>query len=313
LRYRSGAGSTIWSWNGYLPEPTIDLEIDVVFETLADSQPNFIRVFYDGDYDPEDVLFQFSITPISLNDESGVAIPSILNENKVDLKRAVPDMLFGDLVKFILEAKKMDMTLIGREVWINYVDAQIRASNIVDLSAREVKRPKQKFNKGSSYLLKYEDVQSDVYTYAEVFQNNDGYTTNNFTKDEKTVEIPLKGLPLPLLLRNGVQTAHAFLEDKAKPFLVLYDGLTGAGNLTQDPAHWLIPYLHITHHYAWLARQINTYSFRWTFSAWYEEILNLTVKSRVHAYTNIHLVKSIQKTEVRPDLFEIEIETELLK
>jgi hypothetical protein len=287
-------------------------EVDFEFDTVLDGDPDVLKFITNCRYDEEAIVIDLSITRVFLNSQNG-AVPSIQNPNEVNLVRAVPDMLFGDLVKVVLAAKNMDLTLRGTEVWINFIQKEIVTREIVDLSNVEVEYPKSKFSKGNSFLMKYQDVDSEVYKYAQVYQNNDIISTSDFKTDDKTKEITINALPLPLLVRNGVQTAHAFASDQAKPFFVVYDGLMGDLNLSRDPSTLLIPYLHENHHKAWLSAIINSRSYNWSFTANYMELLQLTSKSRVHAYNNLHMVKSLQKTEVTPDEFDVEIETVVFK
>ncbi|RYE17424.1 MAG: hypothetical protein EOP51_23925 [Sphingobacteriales bacterium] len=79
----------------------LDWNVDIIFETLADLNPNFLRFEASGGYNENDVTFDIWVNPIRLHDSSGAAIPTIINLNEVDLVRAVPDMNFGDLVKTV--------------------------------------------------------------------------------------------------------------------------------------------------------------------------------------------------------------------
>src|SRR5690606_10467146 len=119
---------------------------------------------------------------------------------------AVPDMLFGDLMKAVIATKNYNMEPRGNELWMNLIKNDIEARPVLDLSAYEVKFPKRKFNKGNSFLMKYQDVESEDYKYAEVFQNRDGVVTQGYVKNEKTAEIVINALPLPLKVNNGVQS-----------------------------------------------------------------------------------------------------------
>jgi hypothetical protein len=298
-----------------MTQPTYEypLSINEEFETLADLQENYLTFEYSAGFYENDIIFDININPIRLHDDSGEAVPTIINPNEVNLKRAVPDMTFGDLVKLVLAMKFMNLSIIDGNIYINYIRREISSAVQVDCSKLEVKRPKRKFNKRNSYLIRYDEVDSKDYVYAAVFQNKDGIITTGYKVDDKTSEIPLKALPLPMLNRSSVQTAHAFLQDNSKPLFVMYNGLTNDKNLSQDPSNLLVPALHETYYKNWWAARIDTSSFTWSFLASYEEILELTPKSVVHAYNNMHLVKSVQKTEVSADLFEVEIETEVMK
>ncbi|WP_116787605.1 hypothetical protein [Flavobacterium psychrotrophum] len=310
IRYRN---VTLFSHSGAMLNNYYDFNIDVTFETLSDLQPDFLTFYYDGGFVADDMLFNLEINPVRLHDEGGNAVASIINLNQVDLKRAVPDMTFGDLVKEVLAEFRMDLTTAGTDIFMNYIAGEMQSREVIDLSMYDVKFPKRTFSKGNSFLLKYEDVTSSDYSWLPVFQNIEGYSTSGYKIDDKTTEVPFKALPLPLLRRNNVQTAHGFLDEKTKPLWVIYNGLVGDLNLSQDPAALQVPALHLQYHNSWLASRINASSYLWTFQAYIEQIAELEAKSRVHAYRNIHLVKSLQKTEVKPDLFEIELQTEVFK
>jgi hypothetical protein len=307
----------LWSQTINTAKPRYKYQVDITFTTLTDIDPQELRFVCDMGYHENDLVFDLYVNPIRLHDVSGEPIASIINLNEVDLTRAVPDMTFGDLVKLVLAMKNMDITTVGKEVFINYVPGQIDRLNAVDLSGYESRWPKRKFNTGNSYLFKYQDIQSEDYKYAEVFQNRDGVVSQGYTTDEKTTEITLNALPLPLLNRNEVQTAFAIDQDKSKPFFVLYDGLvyynSKSLNLAKDPSPLLIPALHEKYYKSWWANRLDSATVTMNFKAYFEELLQLTSKSTVYAYKNYMLVKSLQKAEVRPDLFEVEIEAEILK
>lgn len=290
----------------------IDIDIDVEFETIVDGNDDYLHFYFSTGYNEVDILLAVDVNPVYLFNETGEIIPSILNPDKVELSRAVPDMEFGELVKAVLEMFKMSLDITGKQVWINFIANEMAAKPIIDLSAYEIKFPKRKFSKGNSFLLKYDNVDSEDYKYAAVFQNIDGVATAGYTTDDKTAETVIKALPLPLLYRNNVQTAHAFSTDASRPFLVVYDGLTAGINLSKDPSPLLIPQLHLAHHQAWNEARLKGQAVNWKFLAYAENLYGLSAKSRVHAYTNIHLVKSLQKTEVTPGLFDVEIETEII-
>lgn len=292
--------------------------IDFTIDTILDGLPDVLTFEASVGYNEFDMTFDVYVNPIVLFDETGAIVPSIRNLDKVELTKAVPDMTYGDYVKMVLLMKNMSLDIKGDEIWINYIQNEVNNLPVVDLSSFEVKYPKRKFSKGFSFLLKYQEVEFDEkvfdkYKFEQVFQNFKGHTTSDYTTDDKTKELIINALPLPLLLRNEVQTAHAFIEDKSKPFFITYNGLVSGKNLSLPSANLSIPYLHMMHHKEWLSYQINSQIFNWSFLAYYEDLIGLVAKSKVHAYNNIHFVKSIQKTEVSPDLFDVEIETKLFE
>ena len=110
-----------------------------------------------------------------------------------------------------------------------------------------------------------------------------------------------------------MQTAHSFESNNSKPYFVIYDGLTAGLNLSKSPANILIPQVHEDYYRKWFNFLINTTEFNWSLRMFAEEFQMLKPKSKVCAYGRIHLVKTINDTEVSPDLFEIELETATLE
>lgn len=303
----------VYSFTSDDPFGYADFTFEFTFSTDVDLNPHELVVEINMGYYEPDILLQADLILVANLDSSSLPLPTIYNENKVDLTRAVPEMLFGDLMKIILAMKNMDIDVRDNQIWINYVQKEAATREIINLSRYEVKHPKREYSKGNSYLIKYQDVEYDAFQYLGVFQNMNSVISSDYVKDEKTTEIIINALPLPLLNRNGVNTAHGFVQDKAKPLFVVYNGLSNNQNSTQEPTRLLIPYLHERHYESWFLQIINSTSYTWTFQAYGEQFQKLVNKSRVHAYCNIHLIKALQKKEVKPGLFEVEIETVVLK
>jgi hypothetical protein len=308
IKYR-GSVLYYFSYRAGLPH-TKPVQVDVVFDKIADY--NEIVFEYDGGFREDIMICNLEINPIRLHDDSGNPIATIINPNTIQLTRVVPDMTFGDFVKLLLTMFNLSLDTTATEARMNYITNEISNSAVTDLSAFEVRRPKRTYSKGTSYLVQYDEINSEVYSWAKVFQNASGTTPSGYTTDDKTQEITLNALPLPLLYRNSTLTAHAFLNDTSKPMFVLYNGLTGFKNVTQDPAALLIPALHSTYLSAWLAKLIDAVEYEWTFLAYMEQLQDLTVKGRVHAYHNIHLVKSIEKTSLPGGVIEVQLTSSVL-
>lgn len=295
---------------------TVSYDVDAIFETISDDQPNSITVtsFQNATFG-DDILIiaDLNINPIRLHDASGEAIPTIINQNKIDLPRAVPDVQFVDYLKYLKNKYNVDLTIKGKDVFMNFVKNEIRDAETIDLTAYEVKAPLRKKNKGISFLLKFADVDNPDYKYLPIFQNANGFTSSSFTTDEKTNEITLDGLPLPLLFRNGVQTAHAFENSNDKIYSVIYDGLTAGLNLCKDPTPILIPAVHEKYNKAWFENRIYATGYVWQFKLIPEVARFLNSKSKVFAYGRNHITKLVTKTQIKPDVWEIDLETETLK
>lgn len=290
-----------------------DYNVDVNFETLVDINPNDITVEGYIAYTEEQQIINLTVAAIRLNDALGAAIPTVTNENKVDCTKAVPDITFLDFVKVVKNWFNYDLTISGNLAIMNPVEFEMNYTNAIDLSNKEVKKPYRKFSQGTSFLLKFQDIQDNAFTYLPVFHDNQGFKNTNYVTDEKTTTIEINGLPLPLLTRTTAQTAYAFENDSSKVYLVKYDGIYNGNNLAQPVDEYEIPAVHLQYWLKWFDFRIFSQGFRSTFKAWQEEIRDLKVKTKVFMYKRFHIIKSINKTEDKPELFTVEITTETLK
>jgi len=66
-----------------------DFNIDIIFETTVDLNPNDITVEAYIAYSEEQQIINLTISAIRLNDMMGTSIPSVNNENKIDLTKAL--------------------------------------------------------------------------------------------------------------------------------------------------------------------------------------------------------------------------------
>lgn len=307
IKYRN---QVIWSFynNNFAYSPTAK-QVNITFDTLVDLLPNDITIESYQLATEDRIIFQLDINPIRLHDAEGNPIPSIINKNEVDLTKAVPDMTCGEFIKVAKNWYNYDLTVVGTQAIMNKVESQINYDNPEKLTLTEVKYPLRKFQTGMSFLLKFADIDSKDYVFLPVFQDIKGVVNSSYATTDKTQTIEVNALPLPLLVRNGVQTAHAFESNNSKPYAVFYDGLTEGLNLTQDPFEMLIPKVHETNWRKWFEMRINSQVFTWSFRMFVEEFLKIKTNSKIYAYGRYHIVKTINDTEVAPDEFEVEIET----
>jgi hypothetical protein len=287
-----------------------NLNVDVVIETLVDLDPNFITVESTQRKTTNQIIFELDLNPIRLHDASGEAIPSIINLNQINLSKAVPEMSYGELVKTICAWFNYDYDVVDGKLVMNLIQNEMDSIPVISMERFEVKKPLRKFQTGISFLLKFNDIDSKDYKYEPVFQNINGVFSSENLKDDKTIPIEINALPLPLVTRNNVQTAHAFEASNTKLFLVFYDGLTDGQNVTLDNAPALLPAVHESNYKKWFEFRIHATNYKWRFLAFYEDILDLKIKTKIYAYGRNHFVKTLQKTELKPDLLEVEIECE---
>lgn len=288
-------------------------DVDVSFETIVDMNVNDITIENYQAFTTEESIIDLTISLVRVNDTSGVAIPTIINENKVDLTKAVPNITFLDFIKVVKNWFNYDLTIIGKQAIMNPIQYQINYSDALDLRFTEIKKPLRKFTQGISFLLKFADIDNKEFVFLPVFHELDSVVNSNYVIDDKTTTIEINALPLPLLTRNGAQSAYALESNDSKVYLVNYDGIYNGNNLAKTNEEYCLPSVHLQYWYKWFNFQINAQGFNWSFKAWQESIYELKVKTKIFVYNKIHIIKTINRTEIQPDLFEIDIETKGLE
>ena len=297
-------------WNG---SEYKTYNVDIYFETIGDLNVNDIKVESFQPATTENAVIDLIIDAIRLNDISGAAIPNITNKNSIDLPRGVPDISFGDFVKVVKNWFNYDLTIVGKLSIMNPIEEEINYRNSEDLQFSEIKKPLRKFSQGKSYLLKFADTDNKEFKFLPVFHNKESVVNSNYITNDKTTTIEINALPLPLLTRKGVHTAFALEQNDSKVFLVPYAGLYNGNNLAQPIVEYELPAVHLQYWKKWFDFRINSHGFTWGFKIWNEGIKNLKAKTKIFAYKKFHIIKTINKTEIEPNLYEVEIETEGLE
>jgi hypothetical protein len=314
LKYRN---KTIWTnhkyekrhHSGYL----YSYDIDVTFDTINDGLAHELVFESSQFYDINNVICDLYTTSLFLYNEVGVAIPNVVNNNKIELNRVVPDMTFGTFVTAVKNWYNLDIALKGKEIWMNFIEKEINYDNAIDLSEYET-QPERIFNKGASFLLQFAEPTDEVNKHKEMFFNAAGYSNAGFIEDDKTSKIQIQAFPLLNDFRNGVQTAYAVEAEKSKVYAVLYDGLNGSGlNLTADPAPMLLSQVGEEFYKNWFEFRLSAINFKWSFSIFTEAFNGLTSKSKIFAFGRYHIIKTLPKHQISKDLFDVELETYTLK
>ena len=206
-----------------------------------------------------------------------------------------------------------DLTIEGNLAIMNPIKNQINYNNTEDLQFTEIKRPLRKFKKGISFLFKFQDIENKSFPYLPIFHSTTGIVNSGYVTDEKTTTIEVNALPLPLITKNEIHTSFLVESNDSKVYLVKYDGLYGGNNYSQSIAEYLIPAVHLQDWKEWFNFRINSHSFNWNFPAWNEQLVNIKAKTKIFAYNKVHIIKSINRTESKPEYYEIDIETESLE
>lgn len=287
----------------------------------------YFDIVVEIDEDTTNELEFFAIAPRSFQDD-GIVRNEIITininpiadtefifkqRNKIDLTKCVSDVTFGDLIKVTKNWFNYDLTIVGTNAVMNKVENAIASNDAISLEFTEKEKPIRKFQQGKSFLLKFQDVDYPDFKYLPVFQSNTEVLTTGFKTNEKTATIEVAALPLPILIKSGVSTAFAFEDNESKIYLVPYDGLSNGANISLPITDYLMPAVHLRYYNKWFLFRIFSQAFTWGFQTWVENIIDLKVKMKIFAYSSFHVIKNITKTEIKPDLFDVEIETESLK
>jgi len=258
------------------------------------------------------VIFDFQILPIYYINAAGEKETNLLNENKVDLKKFVPNVTVGTFITTVLNMFNYDVdSITTKEIVINRIQKSIQENTIIDLSTYENVDVVRKINSDISYLLKYvEEGDLDLGGFY-IDKKESKFVTKEFNKIvQNTIEIAV--YPLQNELIGEVFTAKSAQSSDDKICFLMYTGLINDNNYTLEPTALAIPNLVEEYHHKWLRNRVDATHYNLSFIATIEDIIYLTTKQRVFCYNNIHLIKNITKNQLKNDFFEVEIESETL-
>lgn len=264
----------------------------------------------DETYNLQDTILDVTITQVSKYDSNGNLQPTLVDPQTVDLTKTVPEITFGDLVKFVKGIRNYE--LIPKEngtVEMNRITPKITVASSQDLRSTEKISKYRGFQQGKTFLLKYQDVESDIYKFNEVFVSREGFQTEGYLKKDDTSEIALNGIPLPIKTHKGVTTADAFIEGNDKVKMVVYDH-NSPGNNTSSPASLDMLNIYDLDYSDWLNFRIFAKVYKWKFIKPIDEAILLDVYKKSSAYGRDHIIKKSIKKTISKDYMEIEIETE---
>jgi hypothetical protein len=291
---------------------TFKYDFDFNFDTNSDAiETQILKIEIESGNSWFSEVFDAIIEEVLI---SGTKPPDEINiKNEVNLKNVVPDITFGTFISTLKNWFNIDLTISGKDIYMNFIENEINYNDAFGLKAFEVLKPMRKFNNDISFLLKFADVDSEEYKYDMIFQNKEGFELSDLKVNKNTNTIIIDALPLPQKFANDVETAFAFDHGgNAKIYAVLYDGLNDAGlNLTKDITPVLIPSVHQQHYKNWFTFRINAITYLWKFKM-YAEMLS-EIKKKIYAYGRYHIIKTINKTQISEDLFEVDVESDTLK
>lgn len=277
-------------------------DITITAISLADFVVDGIRI-------NEDYIADLTVSQIVKYDVDGGLLATLLLPEKIVLTECVPDMTFGELLTILKNWFNLDLDIVNNEVILNFITTQLPVVDAYDLSAFEIEDPRRVFSKGDTYLLKFQEVSSEEYTFDSVFVKENDVLINDYTENDDTNEIVINGVPLPVVTKKNITTADHFLDDKGRLKLILYDGTAATENVSEPIDELYIPNIHALHYDEWLKMRLNAQMFTWSFIMSDEDIRNLKIRNKVFAYRNNHILKTLNKDLVAKGIWNVELET----
>lgn len=257
-------------------------------------------------------VFDFQVLPIYFINSSGEKETNLLNENKIDLRKNVPNMTVGNFVTSVLNMFNYDVDSVSStEIYINRIESSIQKNELYDLSNFENINVVRKPTSDMSFLLKYEEEGDVDLGGFYIDKKETRYVTKEFNKQvQNTIAIPV--YPLQNELIGNVFTAKSVQSSEDKLCLVMYSGLGNGNNYTVEPTALAIPNLVSVYHDKWLRNRVNSVQYNITFIGSVNDVVNLDTKKRGFFFNNIHLFRNITKNQLKNEQFEVEIESETL-
>ncbi|HET8838850.1 MAG TPA: hypothetical protein VFM82_07645 [Flavobacteriaceae bacterium] len=256
------------------------------------------------------LVADLTISQLSKFDANGNPMPTLNVVKDIRLNKCVPEMTFGELITAMKNWRNLDIVPSGGIINMNYVQQEVKRSEIVDLSDLDEPTPRKTYHRGDTYLLGFQDVESDDYSFPKIFVSKNGISTENYVKTNQTNEITVNALPLPVAMISGRTTADLFHDNTDKLNIVLYDGLNGGTNNTDPPngLGWVQNYQ--AYWRDWLNFRLGSIGYEWNIKLYESRLRKLGIKNRLLAYNRVHIIKTLNKKQLHDDLWEVEVVTE---
>lgn len=298
--------------------PPYNLQIDITFEATSISIGNNdqVRIYVD-DILPAMVgnKIDININPIRYHNVSGDAADVIFLPDEINLRRTVPDMEFGELVKAVMNWKNFDLDIDNdnKTVTMNYISTALDRNNALDLNRLSNQYPEKIYQKELSFELKFDkgDANAD-YPANKIFVDKSGMTLNTYQKKDTTKQINIKLLPLPLKTEGNITTALMTVDDESALALAFYEGLQNSIPLTVEKPNATFPALYNVYLRDWYEFRINTQTFRHKFFLPVEIAKDLKINRLLYMFDNYLILKKIEKQRIHPNYWQLKIEADKL-
>lgn len=240
-------------------------------------------------------MSSLELIPIRYKFDDGSFIVSVQDEDKIDLKRTVPDMSCSDLINQIRLSKNLTFDIVENQVIMNFI--KIDRSDSIDISEFDIEEPVEKFNDDRSFEMLYSDGKSnDKYSYSQVYVDKSAYVVDDYNKSKNTNEIRFDFLPYPIITRNAIKTAVSFDDSESKLRLVFYDNTV---EQSYPACFWNelfdMKNLYFNYYKDWLSFRTNSIEYTWQFIVTSEKLKEIFSKSIQYCYNNYHVFSEVEK------------------
>ncbi len=301
----------IWSFNSYTYDETthsfsIDLNVPEDNSTLFFQLHSVYNISNSSPVISVELINKTLTEPEEGSEESGV----VTNLNRVDLTRAVPDMLFGEIVNKTKNWFNYELDVIGKDVYMNKLNKD--PSNVKSFEHYEVNEPKRTLLNQRSFLIKFEDLDDDVKQNSMYYDSEGAKLNGEPKKDTITVEIDGYAMPVELAKPLGYTTAIVKKDSTSTLALVYYDGLIGVQNNAKNPPGCAFPELWDKNHFKHYRQRVFGTKFEDSFLAYIDDISNYTIKDYIFWNNNTHQITNWGKEMVTECVYKLSITTETI-
>lgn len=283
------------------PGETATIEIECINTRL---------ILVDGERIDEGTILDVTATQLSKFDDMGNLQPTLITPKDVDLKKVMPETTFGELVKMVCTLRNME--LMPRDngvIEMNRITPKLNLPATTSLASTEKKSRYRGFQKGKTFLLKFQDADGEDYKAEKIYITQNSVETDSFAKKDDTSEIVIKAIVLPQKTDGSITTAYSYIEGNDKLKLFSYDHTT-PGNDTEEPETLRITNIYENDYRQWFDFRINAQVYRWKFIKSLEEAFSLSAYDKIYAYRRDHIITKLTKSKTDKDYMELEIETE---
>lgn len=306
------AGITVWSFTQYyVSDETVEKFVSMEI-LVNNSEVEFIAQGCNNPSDGYEVL-NYSLKSESIIPAEGETVndteAQVLNENMIDLSRAVPEITFGELVNTVKNWFNYDIEVKDKTIFFNKIVNVVNTEGI-PFEFSEILRPKKTFLSGKSFLHRFAALDDEA-KLNSMFYDKNGTLLNGKEKTDTNI-IEVNGYAMPISKAKDIApiTAKVLRDSTDSLALVYYDGMTEGQNNAKNPEGCHHPELFASNWEAWLRQRIRGHQYEWSFRVPIEKLAPITIKDYVFCYNNLHIIKSWTKDKIGENTYEVQIITE---